>query len=580
MPNSQVFQAQMAETMMDADEHVGVARPVRVGGAPVWLVIPLAVLLVGALCVLLAGWGTGIEIFTRFSPGWSAMVPSTALGFVLLAIGALFWVRAPREPLSERVVQGIALAAGGLGLVNGAVMASGVAPGIDALIYPHFDLFQTERMSQATTLCLVLTAVALFCLPGPVGKDALFVITGSAALFISLLALVTYAFDAQALYNMSVFSTMAVHTAGGFVLAAGSILLCRMDRGWVALLAQKGQGSLRARRTLPLLLLAPLVLTLAAFWGVDTGLFDVNFAFSLLAVSMMGLMAFLVFHEAEVGNVADDELKEAVQRETWAKANEAALRANHERFRTLAQALPIGVYQTDGSGRMNFVNSAFCEIFGLSESRFLGQEWMKSLQDVEPFRGEDAWEGFRRPGDRKDYEFDLTTQDGRFLYMRSVKTAVFNAEGQVSGFVGAVVDVTSHREALQNLRINEQRFQTLANMAPVGIFRTDMKDRCNYVNEAWLEMAGVEREEALGPGWGYPLHPDDNDRVLEEWLHATTTGEPFHSRYRFLHADGSERAVLGMAAPERDARGEIIGYIGICLEVREFIATAARGSAT
>lgn len=130
----------------------------------------------------------------------------------------------------------------------------------------------------------------------------------------------------------------------------------------------------------------------------------------------------------------------------------------------------------------------------------------------------------------------------------------------------------SLRELLQTraaLRQTERRYETLASMSPVGIFRTDAAGVTTYVNPAWCGLSGLSAEQALGFGWMEALHPEDRARLRREWEDAARRGAPAFSDYRFLHPDGTIAWVVGQAVPETDAAGEIIGYIGAITDITE-----------
>ena len=70
------------------------------------------------------------------------------------------------------------------------------------------------------------------------------------------------------------------------------------------------------------------------------------------------------------------------------------------------------------------------------------------------------------------------------------------------------------------LRTSEERYATLAETAPVGIFHTDKAGRCTYVNQRWCQQRGMTAERAIGAGWQESVHPEDRDRVVAEWTQA------------------------------------------------------------
>ena len=123
-------------------------------------------------------------------------------------------------------------------------------------------------------------------------------------------------------------------------------------------------------------------------------------------------------------------------------------------------------------------------------------------------------------------------------------------------------------QAEEALRLNEKKFQTLATVAPVGIFYADEQSNCSYVNEKWSEITGVTAVDAMGNGWMAGLHMDDRELVISEWNKAAKRKLPFKLEYRFQHPDGI-RWVLGQALAEEGDDGEVIGYVGTITDITE-----------
>ena len=94
---------------------------------------------------------------------------------------------------------------------------------------------------------------------------------------------------------------------------------------------------------------------------------------------------------------------------------------------------------------------------------------------------------------------------------------------------------------------NRQTFTTLADMAPAGIWRTDDKGRCIYVNRAWEETAGIT--DWKGDGWAAALHPDDHERVVKGLMTSVAREEKVDMEWRWLRPDGSSIWVKGIGAP-------------------------------
>ncbi|MEE8392232.1 MAG: PAS domain S-box protein [Anaerolineae bacterium] len=122
-------------------------------------------------------------------------------------------------------------------------------------------------------------------------------------------------------------------------------------------------------------------------------------------------------------------------------------------------------------------------------------------------------------------------------------------------------------EQTRTLRKSEERFQTLAKVSPVGIFRTDAKGDYVYVNERWCKIAGLTPEEACGEGWVRGLHPQDREKIVEEWYRAARENLPFELEYRFQRPDGVTVWVFGQAVAEKGDSGAVEGYVGTITDV-------------
>jgi PAS domain S-box-containing protein len=115
----------------------------------------------------------------------------------------------------------------------------------------------------------------------------------------------------------------------------------------------------------------------------------------------------------------------------------------------------------------------------------------------------------------------------------------------------------------------EKRYQKLTKFSPVGIFRLDANGRCIYVNDRMSEITGLTPEQMSGLAWAKALHPDDHDRVLEEWKISQERKIPFYSEYRFQRPDGVTTWVIGQSFDEIGNDGKVIGFIGTVTDITE-----------
>jgi len=129
------------------------------------------------------------------------------------------------------------------------------------------------------------------------------------------------------------------------------------------------------------------------------------------------------------------------------------------------------------------------------------------------------------------------------------------------------------RKAEAELHVSERRFQTLAEISPVGIFQTDAKGLTTYVNPRWCQIAGLTFEQALNNNWINAVHKDDREKLMDGWISATESSQPSYAEYRFVLNDGTVAWVMGQAIPEKNMNNEIIGYVGTITDITELKRT-------
>ncbi len=125
----------------------------------------------------------------------------------------------------------------------------------------------------------------------------------------------------------------------------------------------------------------------------------------------------------------------------------------------------------------------------------------------------------------------------------------------------------------RSLRDSEQQFRALSDAASALIWVADTSGECIWFNRAWLEFTGRPLHEQVGDGWAESVHPDDRERIVEEYLQAFNARETFCLEYRLARHDGVYRTVRDEGVPRFSAEGEFIGYIGCGMDIHDLVET-------
>ena len=272
------------------------------------------------------------------------------------------------------------------------------------------------------------------------------------------------------------------------------------------------------------------------------------------------------FHRNYVGDLI--EISDSVRDVTSRVSAQRALQDSETRFRRLAESAPVGIFRADAAGNVTYVNREWVAKVGLSFEESLGQGWMKALADPTPFSERPAWTGFV-PGEVRVRQSKFKRAGGGEMWVETVNSAEFDDQGMLTGFIGAVIDITEQRQSQIDLAESKRLFETLASLSPAGIFRTDPSGNCTYANEAWLKLSGLTEAEAFGSGWASAIHCDDRDRLVGDWIDAVEKRIGLRSEFRFHHRDGRICWVEVISEPEIDENDNLVGYIGVNIDITQ-----------
>ncbi|MFY9937090.1 MAG: PAS domain S-box protein, partial [Silvibacterium sp.] len=126
-----------------------------------------------------------------------------------------------------------------------------------------------------------------------------------------------------------------------------------------------------------------------------------------------------------------------------------------------------------------------------------------------------------------------------------------------------------YRFRIRRLQQQERKFREVIETIPAMAFTARPDGSRTFVNRRWLDYTGLGAGQAAGLGWHAAVHPDDLDRVRENWRVSVVTGEPLEYETRLRGTDGGDRWFLTRAVPLRDARGNIRRWYGVTTDIED-----------
>jgi PAS domain S-box-containing protein len=175
---------------------------------------------------------------------------------------------------------------------------------------------------------------------------------------------------------------------------------------------------------------------------------------------------------------------------------EKALRENEEKYHSLTENIPLGIYRNTPGAKGKFieVNKTFVDMFGFKDREAMLAANVSSLY-VSPGEREKYSDKILAKGSIKNEELKLQRQDGSTFIGSSSASVVKDENGKVIHYDGYIEDVTERRELRDQLLESEEKFRSIVNNSPDIILRIDSRGEITYIN---YEYSYQKPEDILG----------------------------------------------------------------------------------
>ncbi len=117
-------------------------------------------------------------------------------------------------------------------------------------------------------------------------------------------------------------------------------------------------------------------------------------------------------------------------------------------------------------------------------------------------------------------------------------------------------------------RLREATLQATSNAMPLGLFRTDETGRIVYVNDSYLRVHGLKRED-IAWGWTTLVHPEQRDMLIQRWKHHMATGEPIDMVRKMKRGDDGRIRWIAVRTAPLYFGGKVAGQSGTVEDVTE-----------
>lgn len=291
------------------------------------------------------------------------------------------------------------------------------------------------------------------------------------------------------------------------------------------------------------------------------------------------------------------------------KIAEETLRESEERYRHLVETMNEGLAMADQDYVFTFVNERLCEMLGYSREEMLGRHIVEFVhEDYKDFMQDQV--ARRQRGEARSYEIDWRAKDGQRVYTLISPKGFYDANGQLTGSLGVLTDITDRKraeEALQKahaelelrvqertaellqtneqlkreiedrkrieqeLRESETRYRLLINNMPSIVYRGYKDWSVDFMDEKVRSLTGYSMEEfnSRKKKWSEVIIGSDLETARKAFIQALKTNKSYVREYRIETKGGEILWIQERGQIVCDKDGEIEYVSGVFFDVTE-----------
>ncbi len=248
---------------------------------------------------------------------------------------------------------------------------------------------------------------------------------------------------------------------------------------------------------------------------------------------------------------------------------EERLKASENRLSSLIANLNTGILVEDQNRKIALTNKIFCEVFNIKipPERLKGFDCTKAMESSKDlFRyPEEFIERVNKIVEEKKLVLGdiLEMADGRILqrdYIPVFKNDLYN------GHLWTYMDITISKNYKNNLEKQKEKYSSIIANMNLGLVEVDNQDVIQMVNQSFCNLSGYAEDELLNKK-ALEVIKVLNKNIINEKTGRRLNGESDSYEIEVLHPSGELKHWLISGAPRYDERGNVIGSLGIHLDI-------------
>lgn len=235
-----------------------------------------------------------------------------------------------------------------------------------------------------------------------------------------------------------------------------------------------------------------------------------------------------------------------------------ALKSQESQLRLFADNIPGPIAYLDRKLKYTFVNQAFANWVCRPQAEIYG----KTPYDIMPH----DVNAFLRPiikraleGENVEYERVGASADGKRRWMHGRIAPDLDAAGKVRGLYCTEYDIHDLKATEQALAAREEQLRLFTDNIPEPVVYVDLDRHYTFVNDAFVSLVGISRDEIIGKSVKDVLGPEDFE-FQQPFIDRAARGESVTYERETIDVNGRQRWLRNKIVPDMRFDATIKGY--------------------
>jgi PAS domain S-box-containing protein len=241
---------------------------------------------------------------------------------------------------------------------------------------------------------------------------------------------------------------------------------------------------------------------------------------------------------------------------TERKQMENILKESEIKYRDLVETSNDLIWKFDVNGVFTFLNASWENQLGYTPEEMLGKPFSNFQPPEQAAKDIVKVKEILTTGiELVNYDSIVLSKSGQVLNLLVNARVQRDLAGNICGVQGTASDITERKQAEENLKTSERKWQFALEGSQDGIWDWNVVTNEVYFSSMWKKMLGFADDEINGDlkEWDKLIHPDDKEQAyIDVNNHLAGETEYYHNEQRLLCKDGTYKWILD--------RGKVIEF--------------------